>query len=92
MADCEVILQHLYGLLGWDYRDEDSEVEENLQHKLPVMGSNSMGRDSASRHGADAEGDPECGKELGIPHLFTPQRWGRGGGLSSSCNLKQQSH
>ncbi|CAL8364948.1 unnamed protein product [Arctogadus glacialis] len=59
VADREVVVQHLYGLLGWDYRDEDSEVEEEQQHKLSVMGSHSMGEKCGSRHGTDAEGDPE---------------------------------
>ena len=87
MADCEVVVRHLYSLLGRDYREEDSEVEEELQHKLPVMGLNSTREETGSRHGADAEGDPECGKGLRIG--------GEGGSIYSShyptsyFNLKQ---
>ncbi|CAL8298168.1 unnamed protein product [Lota lota] len=82
VADCEVVIQQLYSLLGWDYRDEDSEDEEELQRKLPAMGSNSMGETSASRN--DADGDPECGKEMGIPPISLPQRDGGRGRTYSS--------
>lgn len=63
VASCEVAIQQLYSLLGWDYRDEDSEAEDELQRKPPVLGRNDVAGTSASRR--DADGEPmECGEEM----------------------------
>ncbi|KAG7276446.1 hypothetical protein CRUP_014105 [Coryphaenoides rupestris] len=69
VADCELVIRQLYSLLGWDYKDEDSEAED----EPPPLGSNAVEEPSVSMPGADAEGDPiECDEKSKLEHMLVP--------------------